>query len=231
MRSLDSAEQPEYSQLSIAGFLELAGQPKPAPAAGSVAALTLALSCSLCSKAAKLSVKYLSRAGELATLALELEKHSLELADEDALSYARVTLARRAKREESGIIPESSKPQADILEASAYGASPGEDIVNEALIQASHVPMTLASLGVSAGEIAAQLASEGNPNLLGDCTSAVFLADAAVRSAVFLAETNLSEANESKYSGELKALIQRSSDNVKRATSTIPVSAEKALQP
>jgi len=165
------ADEPEYLALSLADFLELVSVAEPAPAGGSVVALTLGLAAGLCAMAARLSTSQLPDAAGLTAAAEALRDRAASLSQADAAAYRRVILAQRSAREPD---PVDRRHRIDI-----------------ALGEAAEIPIELAEIGAELAGLAARIAEEGNPNLLADAVTAAFLADAAVRSARILVIANL----------------------------------------
>ena len=54
------------------------------------------------------------------------------------------------------------------------------------------MPLEISEIGAELARLATEVASTGNPNLLGDALSAVLLAEAATAAATTLVEINLS---------------------------------------
>ena len=162
-----AGETPDYLELPVGHFLDLVAAGESAPGGGSVAAVSVALAAGLSSMAARLSTRQLADAAGLAERAESLRERVAPLARADAVAYARVLAAKRARDADDGR-------------------------VRSALSEAADVPLAVAEAGVEVAGIAAHLAGDGNPNLKGDALCAVLLADAAVRAAAALVEINLS---------------------------------------
>jgi methenyltetrahydrofolate cyclohydrolase len=160
-----------YLEQPLASFLDSVASDEPAPAGGSVAAVTVALAAGLCSMAAQLSADHLADATELAERAERLRRRVAPLAQEDATAYGHVLAAYRAPRDRN---PEERQQR-----------------IRTALSEAADVPLTIAETGAMVAEIAARLVREGNPNLRGDAAAAALLAEAGVRAAAVLVEINM----------------------------------------
>jgi formiminotetrahydrofolate cyclodeaminase len=81
-------------------------------------------------------------------------------------------------------------------DAEAYTAvieARGTPTYDEALSRAADVPLATAQAAADVGELAAELATNGNPNLRGDAATAALLAEAGARAAANLVEINLVE--------------------------------------
>jgi methenyltetrahydrofolate cyclohydrolase len=163
---------PDYLDLPLGEFLDRVASDSPAPGAGSVAAITVALAAGLAGMAARLSTDQLSDAPELAGRADTLRHRVAPLARADAESYGRVLDAYR-------------EPDPEARTARA----------RDALSGAADVPLAVAEAGNEVVGIASRLVERGNPNLEGDAKAAVLLASAGVRAAAKLVRINLSTAD------------------------------------
>jgi methenyltetrahydrofolate cyclohydrolase len=189
----------EYLDLPLNEFLELVASSGPAPGGGSVAAVAVALAAGLAGMAARLSTDQLADASELADRADASRRRVAPLARADSEAYGRVLDAYRLPRQ-----PDSETRMKHL---------------REALSGAADVPLAIAEAGSEVADIAARLVEEGNPNLRGDATAAVFLAEAGVRAATVLVEINLSSANvEDDRSGRANELVDKTAASVRRAT-------------
>jgi methenyltetrahydrofolate cyclohydrolase len=187
---------PDYLDLSLREFLDLVASGRPAPGAGSVAAVAVALAAGLSGMAARLSADQLADASGLADRADASRRRVAPLARADAEAYGRVLDAYRESD------PETRKER-----------------LRDTLSGAADVPLAVAEIGNEVAGIAARLVEEGNPNLEGDAMTAVLLADAGVRAAAALAEINLSSANvEDDRLGQANRLIYKTAATVRRAT-------------
>jgi methenyltetrahydrofolate cyclohydrolase len=187
---------PDYLDLSLREFLDLVASGRPAPGAGSVAAVAVALAAGLSGMAARLSADQLADASGLADRADASRRRVAPLARADVKAYGRVLDAYRESD------PETRKER-----------------LRDTLSGAADVPLAVAEIGNEVAGIAARLVEEGNPNLEGDAMTAVLLADAGVRAAAALAEINLSSANvEDDRLGQANRLIYKTAATVRRAT-------------
>jgi len=179
-----------FADHSVAESLDRIAAREPAPGGGSAAAWTAAIAGALVQMAAAFA---LSRAGAdhdrlsaVAARAAELRAGELELAERDERSYAPVLAALRL---------EASDP----VRAARLTA---------ALSAAAEVPLAVAHGAAELAELAATLAREGSPHLVGDATAAALLAEAATRAAARLVELNLAQVPGDarlKAAGELAA--------------------------
>ena len=164
------AEEESYLGLSLAELLDRVSAPAPAPGGGSVAAVAVGLAAALCAMAARLSTRQLAEAAALAATAEALRDRVASLAQADAVAYGAYMAQRR--------LPPTPGPE-------------GPRHLEAALGEAASVPMEVAEVGARVAVLAARIAEEGNPNLLGDAVTAVLLADAGVSSAAVLVAINL----------------------------------------
>ncbi len=162
-----------YADLTVSQLLDSLASRTPAPAGGSAAGLTLAVAAALCAMAARFSERSLDSSGEIAETADRLRRRAVELADEDAHAYAAVLAARR-------LLAATATPEREAALAAAMS-------------HATAVPLELAEIGGEIGLLATRVASEGNPNLLGDALISMLLAEAAASAASTIAEINRSE--------------------------------------
>jgi formiminotetrahydrofolate cyclodeaminase len=148
---------------TLTGFLEEVGAKTSAPGGGAVAAVAVSLAAALTEMAARFSGRQWDRAAEAVTRARELRTRAMPLAEADAEAYTAVIEAR------------------------------GTPAYDEALSRAADVPLAIAQAAADVGELAAELATNGNPNLRGDAATAALLAEAGARAAANLVEINLAE--------------------------------------
>ncbi|WP_053057993.1 cyclodeaminase/cyclohydrolase family protein [Rubrobacter aplysinae] len=165
------ARAPDYQGLSLGEFLDSVASDSPAPGGGGAAAVTASLAAGLVCMSARLSEKHVEDAGELAGRAEGLRGQALPLARADGEAYGRVLAALR--------LPAGEPGRREALDL-AFG-------------EAADVPLRVAELARETAEIAARLAEEGNPNLRGDALTALYLSEAAARSAAELVRLNVEE--------------------------------------
>ncbi|MFI5035306.1 MAG: cyclodeaminase/cyclohydrolase family protein [Acidimicrobiales bacterium] len=186
---MDSVSPGDFLSLSLDEFLSRVSMPEPAPAAGSVAALAVALAASLCVKAARLSAAQMTHVTDLVTRAGGLRDRASLLCDADALVYGDVVAARRDGAE-----------------------------LASALSVAADVPLAIAALGAEVAEVAAQLAERGNASLLGDAVTAALVAAAAARSVAGLVAINLADRPDDDRHARARDLVDVAAACAARAT-------------
>lgn len=137
--------------------------------------MVLALAAALCAMAARFSPRLVS-AREIAATADRLRERAIRLAADDAFAFAAVLEARR--------LPAGTD------------AALRKEVLATAMAQAVAVPLEVSEIGAEVARLAAEVASAGNPNLLGDALTAIVLAEAAAAAAATLVEINLSDRSE-----------------------------------
>lgn len=192
-----SAEHPPFLSHSAEEFLAMVAEPKPAPAAGSVAAVTVSMAAALCVKSALLSTLLLPQAPSLADAAKKLMHRSEELCQADADSYTEVMLALRTLRKE--------------------GASGDRNEFERAIDRTVQLSAELIDIALEVGSIAAQLAEQGNLNLVGDGVTAALLAEAGVRTSITLAAINLNSLEAQANATELAHVLSIAQTQTARA--------------
>jgi formiminotetrahydrofolate cyclodeaminase len=108
---------------------------------------------------------------ETAERAALLRARALELAEVELHAYEPVLEALRLPRDDPG--------RADRVRAAQAAASAS--------------PLEVARIGAEVGELAADLARSGNPNLAGDAIAGALLAEAAAQAAARLVAINLTD--------------------------------------
>jgi formiminotetrahydrofolate cyclodeaminase len=166
---------PSYLDRQLGDLLDLVASRDPAPGGGAVAALSLALAAGLVAMSARLSERQVPDSALLVAEADRIRLRGPQLADDDGEAYGAVLAAY-------GAVRSSDSPDA-------------RQAIAAALDRAARVPLEIAALGARTAELAARLAVEGNPRLRGDSTTAVFVAEAAVRSARQLVRINVAEGD------------------------------------
>lgn len=159
-----------FLEASLGRFLELVAADEPAPGGGAAAAVTAALAAGLVGMAARFSHSQLPDAPARAERADRMRIEVAGLGQRDAEAYRCVLAAYR--------LPKEPDPQAR------------RQHIHRSVEYAAQVPLQIAEISAQVATAAAELAERGNPNLRGDALAAVFLADAAARSAAELVRLN-----------------------------------------
>lgn len=127
------------------------------------------MAAGLAAMAARFSAAQLPAAGSTAERADQLRHRVAGLADEDAAAYQAVLDAFALPRDATG--------------------RPGR--IRDTLHGAAAVPLEIAEIAAQVAQLAAGLATGGNPNLRGDAVTAAYLAEASARSAAALVDINV----------------------------------------
>lgn len=144
------------------------------PAGGSATAAAVAMAAALLEKAAVLSLTQWSGAARAGESAHALRLRAEELLEEDAHAYLAFVEALRAAKGLTG-------------EARARAVGPAHS-------QTVDVPLAIVRSGAEVVEIAAALATLGNPNLRADAVVAATLAAAAAEAGSGLIAVNLDDS-------------------------------------
>ena len=186
---------------SVAAFLGSVASPTPTPGGGSVAAHAGAIAAALVQMVAGLTAgkkKYAAVEGEMrkaGVRAAELVSMLSSLVERDAAAYGAVSAAY--------------KLPADRAEARVRA-------IDAALTDAAAVPLETADACVAVAELAALVASKGNPNAVSDAGVAALLAEAACRGAAYNVRINVAALSDH---GSGASLVSRAESLVERATS------------
>lgn len=165
----------------------------PAPGGGSAAAWSLAIAASLVEMACAFTLSREpsserdERIAAILVRSRELRAAALVLAREDLDSFEGVLAAMRRPRGDAG--------RREAIAAAKSGAA--------------QVPLRTATAAAAVAELAAELASAGNPNLIGDAVAGALLAEAACRAAVKLVAINLDEVPDDRRLTEAAELADR----------------------
>lgn len=186
-----------YADLPFEELLDTIAAETPAPGGGSVAAFTTEMAASLAAMAARFAQGHWDGwAGALAQA--EALRHRAEpLAEEDAVAYENVLTAMR--------MPKELEPEVR------------NTLIGETLSRAADAPLEIAQCAADVAELAAEIATSGNPNLRGDAASAALLASAAARVASNLVEINLSTVEGEERVARARALVRSSEQAAARA--------------
>jgi len=169
---------------SVHAFIERLASSAPTPGGGSAAALAGALAAGLTAMVARLSM---DRGGDDEAFdqsirtAEQAAATLLALADRDAEAFDRVIAAMR--------LPRGSDQEKRSRRAA----------VQEALQNATAIPLATAEQAVLVLALAPDLARAGNPNAVSDVGVAALLAHAAVRGALFNVAINVKSITDARY--------------------------------
>lgn len=196
-----------FLEASLGRFLELVAADEPAPGGGAAAAVTAALAAGLVGMAARFSHSQLPDAPDRAERADRMRTELAGLGQRDAEAYQNVLAAFR--------LPKEPDPQARRQQ------------IHRSLEHAAQVPLQIAEISAQVATEAAELAERGNPNLRGDTLAAVFLADAAARSAAGLVRLNAELGGLGGDLGERAARAVHATGEAARSVEAWSVEAEE----
>jgi methenyltetrahydrofolate cyclohydrolase len=160
--------EPDLSELTVRGLLEAMAAQRPAPAAGSAAAVAVAMGAALVGKAARLSRRHLDDSEEMVERADALRDRALGLAEADAAAVAAMGHAVRPARSDE-----------------AHGRE-ARDTVADAVA----VPREVGEVAAEVGRLATEVGEHGNPRLRADAQAAKHLVDAAAATADAIVRSN-----------------------------------------
>jgi formiminotetrahydrofolate cyclodeaminase len=156
---------------SLDRLLDEVASEKPAPGAGSAAALVVAMGAGLAAMAARLSLGTWEGAADLIERADALRRRVAPLAPADGQAYEEVLTALRLPRSLEPVVRDAA--------------------IANALARAAEIPLEIAGEGAYAAGLAAEVAEHGNPNLRSDAAAGAVLASAAAQVAANLVAINL----------------------------------------
>jgi len=173
----------------IKDFLEEVASSAPTPGGGAVAAVTGASAAALVEMVINLTNKQsLPLRGNLElrtknlTRAKTLRQKLLELADEDASAFGAVMTAFKLSKEN----PER------------------KDEIQKAFKGAAETPLRIAKLSKEVNRLAKEILKVGNKNAASDAKTAIFLSEAATKSAIANVEINLGYIKDQKFVAVMK---------------------------
>jgi methenyltetrahydrofolate cyclohydrolase len=172
-------------------FLDEVASAHAVPAAGSVAAHTVAAAAALLNKTAHLSITHYPEAAAAEPRAEALRRRADVLAGEDVHAFQALQAAGRAARGLEG--PE--------LEA----------LVGPARSRTADVPLHVVRIAAEVADLAADLAAHGNPRLFGDAVMAGLLAAAAAEGSARLVAINLASVPDDPRIAEAAELAAQAS--------------------
>lgn len=173
------SDSPRLSDLTVDALLDRLASSDPAPGGGSAAALAAAMGAGLVAMVAELTLgrpAYAEHEETITRLRAEAQARMrllLELAEEDAVGYDAVVVARR--------MPKDSEPEREVRAT----------VLRAAMIEAARVPMRAAVVAAEVLELAEEIAPLGNRNAVSDAGVAAQLAAAGLRGALLNVRINL----------------------------------------
>lgn len=184
------------ADLSIKEFLAKTASNSPVPGGGSIAALSAAIAASLSEMVAHLTI------GKKGYEALEEEMQDIA---KDAFQY-RERLIRT--------IDKDSNAYNDVMAAiklpkgTEQERNNREGAIQEALINATLVPLDVARDAFKIIELAGKAVKQGNKNAVSDAAVAVMMARTAVLSALYNVKINLASIKDTNFVEEIREEIK-----------------------
>jgi methenyltetrahydrofolate cyclohydrolase len=162
----------ELLDAPLRDFLDTLAGEGPAPAGGSAAAITVAMSAGLVAMVARASKGHWDEAGGVVGQAETLRARITPLAQVDAEVYVEALRALRGREQ----LEERYRDQQ----------------LRAALERAAEIPLRIAEAGADLASLAALLVENGNPEVRADAAVAALLAEGGTRAAAKLVAINLS---------------------------------------
>jgi formiminotetrahydrofolate cyclodeaminase len=187
--------------MRIEAFLEHLATEDPAPAAGSVAALAVAMAAGLSAKAARASPDW-PEAQSAVAQAERLRKRTAPLAQSDAEAYEEALAVLH--------LP-------DQLEAEVRDMA-----IGQVLARAAEIPLVIAEAGADVASLAALIADRGAAARRAEAVVAALLAEAATRSAAHLVAVNLIVTPEDERVVKARAASEIASAACRNALESAP---------
>ncbi len=184
------------TDLTVKKFLEQVASDQPVPGGGSVSALCAALSAGLLEMVARLTVGKTNDTAldeKLSTLieaASRLRTKLIEDVDKDTLSFAQVMKACR--------MPKGSAQEKRVRQKE----------VQDALTQATRVPLSVAETGVGLLTLAGTAVREGNSSAVTDTVVAALMARSAVIGALYNVRINLMSIKDMTFRDEIAKQVE-----------------------
>ena len=184
----------------IKDFLEKVASSSPTPGGGTAAALVGSLASALAEMVCNLTIgkeKYRDVEDEMVQemeKCMEYRKKLMMLMDDDALAFNKVMEAFRIPKEEEG----------------------RKEAIQEAYKEAASIPLTTSEYCLRVIKSARKIAEKGNKNSITDAASAITLANAAFRSAIFNVKINLSGIKDKGFVEQMSKKISAMEEEVER---------------
>jgi formiminotetrahydrofolate cyclodeaminase len=185
--------------MRLGAFLDDLASEDAAPAAGSVAALLVAMAAGLCAKAARASLDWPDAPAAVAQ-AERLRKRTAPLAQSDAEAYEEALAALH--------LP-------DQLEVEVRDMA-----IGQVLARAAEIPLVIAEAGADVACLAAEVADRGTPERRGDAIAAALIAAASARAAANLVAVNLTVTPEDERVLRARAVTDLASAAAREALAT-----------
>ena len=205
----DPARGASFRDLTVDAFVERLASSAPVPGGGSASAVAAALGAALVTMVASLSEgrpKYATHADLHArshAIGERLAARFLDLADEDAASYALFAAAMKLPRETEA----DQAARRSAISSAARGAA--------------EIPLLTVEACLELVATAEALVGRSNANASSDLDVAVLLGEAAARGAAANVLINLPSVDDETYSGEATAKVMALLDSIKEIAHTV----------
>lgn len=186
-----------FADVSIKTFLDNVSSREPTPGGGSVSALCGALSCALAEMVAQITAGKTNdktidkKMSEILETASKLKKVFTENIDRDSAAYAAVMKAYRMPKETD------------------HEKKERQNEIQEALKEASRVPLEVAEMGMRSLNHAETLVKEGSQNAITDAVVGALLARSAIIGALYNVRINLLSIKEASFRDRVKHEAER----------------------
>jgi formiminotetrahydrofolate cyclodeaminase len=178
-------------------FLDTLSGAGPAPAAGSAAAICVAMSAGLVAMVARASKEHWPEAGGAVGQAEALRARVAPLAQADADAYVEALSSLRGR--------------ADLEDRYR------DQKLRAALERAAEIPLKIAEVGCDLSCLAALIVENGNPEVRADAAAAAVLAEGGTRAAAKLVEVNLGAVPDDPRVRHARSLVDVANEASKRA--------------
>jgi formiminotetrahydrofolate cyclodeaminase len=185
----------------IREFLDNLASEEPAPAAGSAAAIVVAMAAGLIAKTARASPDW-PEAKSTVAQAERLRRRIAPLAQSDADAYLEALAALH--------LPEQ-------LESEVRDMALGQ-----VLARAAEIPLVIAEAGADVACLAADAADRGTQDRRPEAVAAALLAEAGTRAAAYLVATNLTVTPDDERVTRARALAQVAANAAQEALGSEP---------
>lgn len=190
------------TDLKLTEFLEKTASNSPVPGGGSIAALSAAIAASLSEMVAHLTI---SKKGyealeeemqEIAKDAFQYRERLIKYIDKDSNAYNDVVAAFK--------LPKGTEQERNKREGA----------IQEALINATLVPLNVARDAFKIIELAGKVVKQGNKNAVTDALVAVMMARTAALSALYNVKINLTSIKDMDFVKEIREKIKHMENEI-----------------
>lgn len=195
---------------TITNWLDSLAAQTPTPGGGAVAALSAAIAAAQLGMVAAYTtgVKWQDREEQMKEFVEEttaLRSQALELMQADAEAFSKVGAAYQ--------LPKDSPERAEAIQ--------------QALAQAADPPSKVARLAARVVEVAEDLATSGNPNVISDVAVGASMAKASLESAIVNIQINEKSLKNTEVKSTLKAAVAQAEKAIKSADAVIKTVKEQ----